>query len=616
MLVVRGHLRSVSALLVVLAGVLSTAGAADCVGVVANEAFKPGDFERCAAVTVGDASRGVRVHVFWTILGRGTKDEEITLAAQFPSDRGWVAIGLSESGSMYGSDIFVVRKPTGGIAVAEDRFARSSVTPTLDAVQDVTLVATDASSGTTSIVIKRPTKTCHSTAEDIDFTDVLTAVIVAWGEDHEFAYHSPGRRATGWLNFFDLPTPENTAGLLTHEVRGNTLQVPVDKTVYCYSGHKLPQDKKYHVVRAEAFLNSSHPQLVHHMILYTCLQDLDETFYNQTQTGPPVCAVGMKQKGMCYSFWILWAVGGNAMQMPNEAGMPMGLSTIPGDVSTARNVMLEVHYDNPDGVQITDSSGFKLYYTDKLRDNDAVIMTLGHMDIDIPPGAVSHEHINECSGACTSKMKGPITALWAGLHMHAAGKGIWTQHFRGLEELPRLGHKASWDFNQQSPSHVKAVIKPGDRLVTHCTYNSESSTQRKTFGEGSDDEMCFNFLLVYPAESVPFMCIDLADLAGTSSGQGTPRMGICLTQDSQQELAGVLDFGMGGGRDVNVLDSLNSLGKMTIPFDAAPSDAVAPYLTLQCAAKVTTLSSSGTYLAASSCLYLLAACCSLLILSH
>ena len=41
-------------------------------------------------------------------------------------------------------------------------------------------------------------------------------------------------------------------------------------------------------------------------------------------------------------------------------------------------------------------------------------------------------------------MKGPITALWAGLHMHAAGKGIWTQHFRGLEELPRLGHKARY----------------------------------------------------------------------------------------------------------------------------------------------------------------------------
>ena len=39
--------------------------------------------------------------------------------------------------------------------------------------------------------------------------------------------------------------------------------------------------------------------------------------------------------------------------------------------------------------------GFKLYYTDKLRDNDAMVMTLGHLNINIPPGAVSHQHTNE-----------------------------------------------------------------------------------------------------------------------------------------------------------------------------------------------------------------------------
>jgi hypothetical protein len=44
-----------------------------------------------------------------------------------------------------------------------------------------------------------------------------------------------------------------------------------------------------------------------------------------------------------------------------------------------------VHYDNPDKVQIRDSSGFKLYYTDELRANDAMIMTLGHLNINIPP---------------------------------------------------------------------------------------------------------------------------------------------------------------------------------------------------------------------------------------
>jgi len=162
--------------------------------------------------------------------------------------------------------------------------------------------------------------------------------------------------------------------------------------------------------------------------------------------------------------------------------MPMGLAGSAGDVTTARNVMLEVHYDNPANVAIRDQSGFKLFYTEQLRANDAVIMTLGHLNINIPAGATSHEHVNDCAGACTKKLKQPVTALWAGLHMHSAGKAIWTQHFRGDTELAPLGYKRSWDFNQQSPSHVKAIIEPGDRLVTHCIYSSSRDTPT-TFGE-------------------------------------------------------------------------------------------------------------------------------------
>ena len=39
------------------------------------------------------------------------------------------------------------------------------------------------------------------------------------------------------------------------------------------------------------------------------------------------------------------------------------------------------------------------------------------------------------------KLKTPLNVLWAGLHMHAAGKSIWTQHFRGAQELRPIGHK-------------------------------------------------------------------------------------------------------------------------------------------------------------------------------
>lgn len=308
-------LAATAALLVALA---TGTAAVECVAgaVAANAAFAAADFERCETIAVGDARNGVRVHLLWSISARGAADEEITLAAQFPSDTGWVAVGLSESGSMYGSDMTVIRRVNDAF-VAEDRHAMSSVKPELDASQDATLMAADASSGKTSVAFKRRTKTCRADSEDLPFTDLLTAAIVAWGDSHDFAYHLPGHRTTAWVNWFNKPAaPPENAALKTHTVQGNPLDVPVDRTVYCYSAHKLPQDKKYHVVRAEPIINSSHPELVHHMILYTCLQDFDPNFYNKSQSGPPLCAQGMQQKGMCYSLWIMTGVGAKPMEMP------------------------------------------------------------------------------------------------------------------------------------------------------------------------------------------------------------------------------------------------------------------------------------------------------------
>ena len=477
---------------------------------------------------------------------------------------------------MHGSDMTVVRKVE-GTWVAEDRYARASVTPQLDAAADVNLLAAEASAGRTSILFQRPTRTCQTGEEDLVLADVETAVIVAWGDSHDFAYHTPARRATAWLNLFSPRPPAEAEGvggeaLREHEVRVNRHAVPADKsTVYCYSGHTLPQDKKYHVVRAEPVLNSSHPELVHHMIIYICLQELDASFLNQTSRGAPVCEEGMKQKGMCYTLWVMWGFGSKGVQLPPEAGLPMGKAA--GDISSARSVMLEVHYDNPNNVRITDGSGFKLFYTDKLRPNDAVVMTLGHLGIDIPPGQVSHKHINECGGACTKRLKKPLTVIWAGLHMHNTGKSIGTQHFRGAEELAPLGRKSSFDFNQQSPVHVNAVIEPGDRLVTTCEYSSTSRDTPTRFGEGSDDEMCFNFMLVYPAQGL-LMCMEIGAL---SAAPNSDKMGICLDNSKSGSLQDVLSMSRS-------TTSLTALSDISIKFEAPPTEII-PYRDPVCAAR-------------------------------
>ena len=46
---------------------------------------------------------------------------------------------------------------------------------------------------------------------------------------------------------------------------------------------------------------------------------------------------------------------------------------------------------------------------------------------------------------------------------------------------------------------------PGDVLTTHCTYDNQTG-HNVTFGESSDDEMCFSDLFYYPAQGANFVC--------------------------------------------------------------------------------------------------------------
>ncbi len=90
-------------------------------------------------------------------------------------------------------------------------------------------------------------------------------------------------------------------------------------------------------------------------------------------------------------------------------------------------------------------------------------------------------------------------------------------HIRdGVElELP-LGRQNYYDWWYQgtsgAPNEMGRKLLPGDRLITHCYYdtkNSESWHDRGgtlvsttdtyfPFGEGTDEEMCFNFIAYYP----------------------------------------------------------------------------------------------------------------------
>jgi len=104
----------------------------------------------------------------------------------------------------------------------------------------------------------------------------------------------------------------------------------------------------------------------------------------------------------CFNPHFNWAVGGDPVIVPEEAGFPIG-----ADEETTY-MILQLHYDNPELItNRIDSSGLKFYYTEKLRKYDAFSMTLGStfdFRLLIPPNINQIQVTSHCDPRCYQKV--------------------------------------------------------------------------------------------------------------------------------------------------------------------------------------------------------------------
>jgi cytochrome c5 len=196
-------------------------------------------------------------------------------------------------------------------------------------------------------------------------------------------------------------------------------------------------------------------------------------------------------------FLIGWAPGGGNVVMPSDVGLEL---PEPGSWLT-----LEVHYNNRAGYSdARDRSGVAVCTTTQPRPNEAGVITLGSIGIAIPPGADDYTVDSLIPGSLTRILPQALHVLWTAPHMHLAGKSFHTDVVHGgvaraLVDVP------AWDFGNQrgfSRDPATTLITPGDDVHTVCTYhNTTNATVR--FGEKTENEMCFNFVAVYPIAGVP-----------------------------------------------------------------------------------------------------------------
>jgi hypothetical protein len=309
---------------------------------------------------------------------------------------------------------------------------------------------------------------------------------------------------TAWLNAgapaaTDACTPPPDAGAPTggpptgvgalpckpkHEFRAHgaadtdPFPVPVEANAYRCFTFAVPFTAGEQAVAWAPIIDDA--RVIHHWILY-----------GHTNTTKPT---GCGDTGRV--FLMGWAPGGHNGELPPDVGLEL---PNPGTWLT-----LEVHYNN--GAKIpnaVDRSGVAVCTTDVPRPQEAGVVTLGSISIAIPPDNMEHTVMSEFPGTITRLLPEPLHVLWTSPHMHVAGTSFKTEIVRGTQTIP-LVDVPKWDFNSQRAyltDPAKTLIMPGDMMRTVCTYKNGTGGPIR-FGEKTENEMCFNFIAVYPITKV------------------------------------------------------------------------------------------------------------------
>ncbi|KAL3870612.1 hypothetical protein ACJMK2_038660 [Sinanodonta woodiana] len=283
----------------------------------------------------------------------------------------------------------------------------------------------------------------------------------------------------------------NNVDTMKHEIRIPETSVPAKVTTYMCMVFDLPKNGDFHLIAFEALQDNLN--VLHHIIVYGC----DNKSENYTANKAGECFMSA-QEG-CDDIVAVWTVGIPGICLHDNIGIRIGTKGY-------KRAVMELHWNNPlKTANTTDRSGMKLYYTSKLRPNDAGILMVGQTNLQIPPGKDAFSITGSCPGDCTRKlMVRNIYVVTAFNHMHYIGQQERFEHLRNGSKLQDFAYDITYSYDSPKIYQFKNAVevRPGDELKTTCVFKSTFRSKTTVFGLGTSDEMCYSFIMYYPAENV------------------------------------------------------------------------------------------------------------------
>jgi hypothetical protein len=199
---------------------------------------------------------------------------------------------------------------------------------------------------------------------------------------------------------------------------------------------------------------------------------------------------------LAWQLYAQWAPGGDAVELPAQAGFPMDGTT---------HWVVQVHYNNATALSgHADASGYDLCTTNELRPNDAAVMASGGFQFSIPPRAIDWDItcLYPWGAGALGDYASPhpdVHVFNVMPHMHKLGRSMDVYRLApGIEQREPIALDDNFSFSSQSSYAADVDIHKGDVIQTRCGWSNPGDTP-VGFGEHTSDEMCFAFLAYYPA---------------------------------------------------------------------------------------------------------------------
>jgi hypothetical protein len=233
-------------------------------------------------------------------------------------------------------------------------------------------------------------------------------------------------------------------------------------------------NEKMHVIRIDPLIDNK--AVLHHWLLYMKATGTEAVGSHNPDSG---------LQSADSSLLSGWAPGNKNIPLGTE----VGLQVVQGPQA---RFGIEIHYNTGSNPAVrTDRSGARLCLTKKHRPKEASTHWLG-----TETGILfTQQAIGTCNVPGTSHI------IAHSPHMHKTGKYMKTIVTKKNGSKVTITDKP-FDFNDQQIFPVDApggeiVVEAGDVITTTCDY-----TTIATFGPGTDSEMCYNFVIAWPAGSL------------------------------------------------------------------------------------------------------------------